>query len=165
MVLTMLVLTGMSYGTDVVTTPVSGDVPAVVAPVVAPAITPISTTTPAMPDINLNYTLLYSLDTKKIINAPSAGVTILSALNKVITGDFEVSWLAKDNTNNTFIGGPALGIDWFRLISEQTAITVEKNFKLKSTLGGKVDMFHINGINLSDLKKLCYISAGFGFTF
>lgn len=118
-----------------------------------------------MPPIAINYEAIWNLDTRKISKAPSTDITLLSAFDRVLLGNFKIAFPTKDNNESIIIGGPALGIDWFKLISKQTAITVEKNFKLRTSLGVLADVFHLEGLTLPDLKKILNISVGLGFAF
>ena len=130
-----------------------------------PAVTPIATQDVTMPPIAVNYMALWNADTRKISKAPSIDVTLLSAFDRVLLGNFALAFPAKDNTSSTIVAGPMLGIDWLRLLSKQTAITVEKQFKLRTNLGALLDVSRIEGMDLKDWKKITYLGFGLGFAF
>jgi hypothetical protein len=128
-------------------------------------VAPIATPEVTMPPIAINYTLLWNAETRKISKAPSVDITLISAFDKVLLGNFQIAFPAKDQTSNTFVGGPAIGVDFFKLISKQTAIQIEKNFKLRTSLGVLFDVFHLDGMDMSEWKKVTNIGFSLGFAF
>ena len=166
MVLTMLVLTGMSYADDVVPAPVSGDVPAIVAPV-TPAIAPISTpTTATMPYMSVGLTGLLSLDTGRIVTGERVAVTLLTMFNGVLKGNIAAVF---PNTNDyitaKYVGGPDITVNLVQLIAGIPKVTIVRDFNLEAGAGIMGDVLNINGLAIKDLKKRVFPSATIGFSF
>jgi len=120
-----------------------------------------------MPDMSVNSAFLYSLETKTIEVAPLVDATLATALDEVVR--FNVGAAFPDSNSESmagnFVGGPLIKIDFVKLLGKVPQITIIKTFNLEAGIGVFVDILHVKGIALDDLKKITYPTFALGFRF
>ncbi len=120
-----------------------------------------------MPDISVNSAFMYSLNTKTIEVAPEIDVTLATAFDGILRGNFAVVFPKSDgeSTQGNFMGGPMLKIDFIKLLAKSPKIVILKEFQLDAGIGVMFDIFHIDGLTANDLKKVIYPTMSIGFRF
>lgn len=120
-----------------------------------------------MPDMSINSAFMYSLVTKTIEVAPEVDVTLVTAFDGVLRGNFAAVFPASDgeSTQGNFMGGPMIKIDFVKLLAKNSKIVILKEFQLETGLGVMVDIFHINGLTTEELKKVIFPTLSIGFRF
>lgn len=120
-----------------------------------------------MPDVSINSAFMYSMVTKTIVVAPEIDITLATAYDGVLRGNIVAVFPKSDgeSTQGNFMGGPMIKVDFVKLLAKNSKITIVKEFQLEAGIGVMFDIFHINGMTGTDLKKVIYPTMSVGFRF
>lgn len=118
-----------------------------------------------MPDINVDVKILQNLQTGKLFVAEGPGVTVATALDKVIRFNIETAFPDGNQVEADFIAGPMIKIDFIKLLSKTGKVEIIQGVNLEGGLGVMLDVFHIEGLDLKDWRKVTYPGGAIGFRF